>query len=101
MSIPILIEPALGGFRAAAGGPLDLSAEATSVAEAVAALRSKIASRLSGGAILIEQSIATMSPPIPVVPLAENPLFDNWLAAIDDYRNEQELREQLAENTAD
>jgi hypothetical protein len=54
MSISILIEPAANGFRAAAGGPLNLSAEAESAAAAVAALRAKIAERLRGGAVLIE-----------------------------------------------
>ena len=45
MSISILVEPGANGFRAAAGSPLDLSAEGDSAA----ALRGKIANRLSGG----------------------------------------------------
>ena len=49
MSISILVEPGANGFRAAAGSPLDLSAEGDSAAAAVAALRGKIANRLSGG----------------------------------------------------
>jgi hypothetical protein len=46
MSIPILVEPAANGYRAEAGSPLDLSAEADTAAGAVAALRAKIADRL-------------------------------------------------------
>jgi hypothetical protein len=42
-----------------------------------------------------------MPSPIPVVPLAENPLFENWLAAVEEYRNRQELSELLGENTAE
>jgi hypothetical protein len=96
MSIPILVEPAANGFRAAAGGPLDLSAEAESAAAAVAALRAKIADRLRGGAVLIEQPVAGLAPPIPVVPLADNPLFDDWLTAVEEYRNAREAEERAA-----
>jgi hypothetical protein len=96
-SIPILVEPAANGFRAAAGGPLDLSAEADSAAAAVAALRLKISDRLRGGAVLIEQSVGGFASPIPLVPLPENPLFDDWLAAVEDYRNNLDAEERAAE----
>jgi hypothetical protein len=97
MTIPILVEPATNGFRAAAGGPLDLSAEGDSAAAAVAALRAKIADRLRGGAVLIEQAVAPAASPVPVVPLAENPLFDDWLAAVEAYRTARESEERAAE----
>jgi hypothetical protein len=97
MSIPILVEPALNGYRAAAGGPLDLSAEADTAAAAVSALRAKIADRLRGGAVLIEQAVPPPASPIPVVPLAENPLFDDWLAAVEEYRNSRDAEERAAE----
>ncbi len=41
-----LVEPSEVGFRATTGGPLELSAEAASAAEAVYALNEKIANRL-------------------------------------------------------
>ncbi|HKB01916.1 MAG TPA: hypothetical protein VKD90_06830 [Gemmataceae bacterium] len=97
MSIPILVEPAANGFRAAAGSPLDLSAEADTAAAAVAALKAKIADRLRSGAFLIEQPVPAPPSPIPVVPLAENPLFDDWLAAVEEYRNSRDAEEQAAE----
>jgi hypothetical protein len=97
MSIPILVEPAANGYRAQAGSPLDLSAEADSAAAAVAALRAKIADRLRGGAILIEQPVPPSPSPVPVVPLAENPLFDDWLAAVEEYRNSRDAAERAAE----
>lgn len=97
MSIPILVEPAAHGYRAEAGAPLSLSAEADTAAAAVAALRAKIAERLSAGAVLIEQPLPAPVPPIPVVPLAENPLFDDWLAAVDEYRNARDAEERAAE----
>src|SRR5262245_20742258 len=97
MSISILVEPAANGFRAAAGGPLDLAAEGESAAAAVAALRAKIADRLRGGAVLIEQSVATSTFPIPIVPLAQNPLIDDWLAAVEEYRTASDNEERTGE----
>ena len=93
MTISILVEPSEVGFRATTGGPLELSAEAASAAEAVNALQEKIASRLERGAILIDQPVHPPRPPIPVLPLSENPLFDAWLAAVETYRAERETLE--------
>jgi hypothetical protein len=87
MSVSILVEPAANGFRAASGGPLDLTAVAESAAGAVAALREKIADRLRGGA----------ASPVPVLPLADNPLFDDWLAAVEEYRTNRDAEERAAE----
>jgi hypothetical protein len=93
MTISILVEPSPGGFRATTGGPLELSADAESAAEAVNALRAKIASRIERGAILIDHPINASPPPIPVFPLAENPLFEAWLKAVEEYRAEREILE--------
>jgi hypothetical protein len=93
MTISILVEPSVVGFRATTGGPLDLSAEAVSAAEAVRALHEKIASRLERGAFLIDHPVPPPGPPIPVLPLSENPLFDDWLAAVARYRAERETLE--------
>ncbi len=87
MSISILVEPSQSGFRAATGAPLDLSAEAPSAAEAVNAVNEKIARRLRDGAMLVEHFGTAPRPPIHVVPLAENPLFDDWLAAVEIFRS--------------
>jgi len=93
MTISILVEPSEAGFRATTGGPLELSAEAASAAEAVNALQEKIAGRLERGAILIDHPVQPARPPIPVLSLSENPLFDAWLAAVETYRAEQETLE--------
>jgi hypothetical protein len=93
MTIAILVEPSPMGFCASTGGPLDLSAEAASAAEAVNALREKIARRLELGAILIDHPIHAARPPIPILRLPENPLFDAWLVAVETYRTEQENRQ--------
>lgn len=97
MSISILVEPAAGGFRAATGAPLNLSAEAESADAAVAAVRAKIGERLRGGAVLVEHPVPFAST-VPVVPLHENPLFDDWLAAVEEYRRTQDAEERAAES---
>jgi hypothetical protein len=93
MTISILVEPSQVGFRAKTGGPLELSAEAASAAEAVSALQDMIAVRLERGAILIDHPVHPPRPPIPVLSLSENPLFDAWLEAVETYRAEQETLE--------
>ena len=93
MTISILVEPSEVGFRATTGGPLDLSAEAASTAEAVHALQEKIATRFEREAFLIDHPVHPRRPPIPVLPLSENPLFDAWLAAVETYRAERETLE--------
>ena len=100
MNTAILVEPVGAGFRAASGGPLDLSAEAKTAAAAVAALRAKIADRLRGGAFVLEHSLPGSRMPFPTLPLAENPLFDEWVAAVDDYRRHAELAELASERGA-
>jgi len=48
--------------------------------------------------MLIEQSVSNPVSPVPVLPLAENPLFDDWLVAIEEYRNARDAEERAAEN---
>jgi len=90
MTISILVEPNQVGFRATTGGPLELSAEAASAAEAVSALHGMIAGRLERGAILIDHPVLPPRPRIPILSLSEKPLFDAWLAAVETYRAAQE-----------
>jgi hypothetical protein len=52
-----------------------------------------IAVRLERGAIRIDHPVRPPRPPIPVLSLSENPLFDAWLAAVETYRAEQEALE--------
>jgi hypothetical protein len=87
------------GYRAITGGPLDLVAEAATLADAVAALRAKIDERLRGGAVLIAQTVAP-SPAIAVLPLAENHLFDDWLRAVEDYRTQRDAEERATHGDA-
>lgn len=90
MTISILVEPSPLGFCATTGGLLDLSAEAASAAAAVHALQEKIARRLESGAILIDHAVPAPRPPISILPLSENPLFNTWLTAVETYRAERD-----------
>lgn len=101
MSISMLVEKAANGYRAVAGGPFGLSAEAASAEAAVAALRAKIDDKLKSGAILIEQTFTQQHLPLPVMPLSENPLFDEWLQAVEDYRTNMDVEEKAAESDAE
>jgi len=87
MTIPILVEPVAAGFRAVAGGPFDLTADGPTAAAAVAALRLQLADRVSGGVACVELPLPAPANPH-VVPLTENPLLDDWLKAVEEYRNE-------------
>jgi hypothetical protein len=87
MTIPILVEPAGAGYRAVAGGPFDLSADGPTAADAVATLQRRMADRVSGGAVCLE---VPLPPPSSahMLPLTENPLLDDWLKAVEEYRDE-------------
>ena len=98
MQIPVLVEPHADGFRASTGSPVPLSADGPSEDAAVAALRALLADRLRAGGRL---RTLTLTGPTPVLPpgpgLADNPLFDDWLAAVEEYRTRRDAEEQAAE----
>lgn len=94
MTIPILVEPASSGFRAETGGPLNLSAVGTSSGEAVASLRELIAARLSNGATIIDLPVPQKPPLVHELPLSENPLWPDFLAAIEEKRRKADLEDQ-------
>jgi hypothetical protein len=92
MHILILIEPAGGGrFRATAGDPFGLSAEADSADEAALRLGTLLRDRLQKGSRLARldlgnSSSATFPVPLQFAPLPE----DDWFF--------QTMREAIAEN---
>ena len=94
MSISILVEPKESGFRATTGGPFELSAEASSAAEALSAVQAQIKSRFERGAIIVQHPEPAPRSPIPLLPLAENPLLDAWLEAVEKYREEKESQDR-------
>jgi hypothetical protein len=97
MSISILVEPTATGFRAETGSPLNLSVDAPSSELAVSALRAKIAQRLQNGAQIIQLPMPQWKSPVPIPPLSENPLWEDFLKAVKDYREQREAEEEAEE----
>ncbi len=100
MSIPILVEPTATGFRAETGGPLNLSADGPSSEFAVSALHAKILAKLQNGATIIHLPVPPPSP-VPEESMADNPLFDDWVAAVKEYRRMREAEEEALEAQRD
>jgi hypothetical protein len=98
MQLPVLVEPVAGnGYRACAGQPFALSAEGATREEAIHRLRQEIEGRLQTGAEIVPLEIA-----MPAHPLAEfagmfrdNPLFDEWQAAMAEYRRQADEDQEL------
>jgi hypothetical protein len=94
MEIPVLVEPSPTGFRATTGAPLDLSADGPTADAALAALRMLVADRLRAGGQLRALTVtATPSGS----GLADNPLFDDWLRAVEEYRKQRDAEERAAD----
>jgi predicted RNase H-like HicB family nuclease len=91
MDIPVLLERVAGnGYRARAGEPLGLTAEAATREEALQQLSELIAARLAAGAELVRVDV-----PSPVNPLArfagrlrDHPLLEAWEEAMAEYRRQ-------------
>lgn len=101
MSISVLIEPTESGFRAETGGPLNLSAEAASTEAAIDALQAMISQRIRDGATLVELPVTGNRSLQPAGRLAEHPLFDEWLSAVQECRRLREVEEDAAESRGD
>jgi hypothetical protein len=56
-------------------------------------LQAQIDQRFRDGAILVQHPVPA-PPPLPLTPLAENPLFDAWIEAVARYREEVERRDR-------
>lgn len=97
MTISIVIEPTASGFRADTAGPLNLSAEAGTSGDAIAALQAKIAHRLQNGTMIVDLPVPRSQLPIAGMRLAEHPLFDEWLTAVHEYRKQREAEEEALE----
>ncbi len=92
MTIPTLVEPIPGGFRASTGGPLVLTADGPTADAAVDAVQHLVNDRLSGGAVIRPVQVpATPRPPLPPH------VWADFAAAIRQYREEREAEELAAE----
>lgn len=98
MEIPVLVEPSPAGFRATTGAPLGLTADGPTADAAVAALQILVADRFRAGAQLRTLSVNGPTLPSPSGRrLADNPLFNDWLRAVEEYRQEKDTAERVAE----
>jgi hypothetical protein len=94
MEIPVLLEPSPGGgFRARSGDPLNLTAEGNTADAALHHLRDLIAARIAAGSKLTTLSVpsaerTTIHPAAGMY--AGDPLFDQWRAEIEAYRQQIE-----------
>jgi len=93
MEIPVLLERLPGGgFQARSGDPLNLTTQGDSPAVALRKLRELIDIRINSGTVLMSLEVPS-SPPSPHPGAGiyrDEPLFDAWRAAIDEYRQEIE-----------
>jgi len=95
MKIAVLIEPLNGtGFRATGGEPFSITAEGATREEALNALKEAMAMRLKCGAELVSLEVGPQEHPLlkyaGMYMYKEEPLFEEWKQAIEDYRNEIE-----------
>jgi hypothetical protein len=89
MTLPILVEPHAGGYRARTGSPFDITADAPTADAAVAAVRRQLDDRMQAGAVVVPYPLSANVTGLPPIPsLADHPLFDDFLKAIAENRAE-------------
>ncbi len=93
MQINVLVEPLNGqGFRATGSAPFDIVAEGATRDEALALLKERVQERVAHGADVVTIDVGT--PENPWLKMAGmykgDPLFDEWQAAIREYREQVE-----------
>ncbi len=98
MEIPVLLEPLPdGGFTARSGEPLELTARGDSPDSALLNLRDLIETRIASGSLLttieVPNTSAGRHPGAGIY--RDEPLFDQWRAAVDAYRQQIEDDPQI------
>jgi hypothetical protein len=93
MQIPVIVEQVANkGFCARTGEPLSLSAEGLTQDEAVGKLRQLLDGQFQSGKTLVAVEVTAVTSPAthPWMRFAgmfkDDPLFDDWQKAIEDYR---------------
>jgi len=93
MEIPVLLEALPGGrFQARSGDPLNETAQGDSRELALGKLRELIHIRIASGSVLVPLEIeGSQHAPHPGAGIyRDEPLFDAWRAAIEEYREQIE-----------
>jgi len=94
VKLTVLVEPIAGnGYRASGTFPFEYTTEGASTDEAVQKLTQFIQERLTNGAKLIALEVpGTDNPWIRIEGVyKDDPLFDEWQAAIAEYRRQADL----------
>jgi hypothetical protein len=87
MTISVFVEPSAKGFRASTGSPLELTAEAKTADEAVAAVRKQFAARVKAGGELRRISLMDFDELVEGLDrLQKNPMFEEVEESIRKYR---------------
>ena len=93
MEIAVLIEPVAGnGYRARTGPPFDWSADGATPEEAVRKLQAVASAEQSAGARVATITVGGKEHPWAKIAgsMKDDPLWDEWRRAIEEYREEIE-----------
>lgn len=95
MQIPVVIEPfGTGGFRAQSLPPFTAIAVGNTSDEALSKLRDELNKEVQGGKrlVMLEVESKEENPWLAMAgSLKDNPLFDEWQAAIEEYRRQCDI----------
>ncbi len=101
-TIPVLLEPTPGGFRATTGAPWNLSAEAPTEEEALTAIRREYVMKQVAGLRVVDLALPEPDPSIEAArKLAANAFLDEWVAHTKEARRRRESEEDAAEADAE
>ena len=97
MTVPTLVEPIPGGFRASTGGPLALTADGPTAEAALAVLKLRVDARLANGVVPTRPPIG-LTPPARTTADIDQETWDGFLDAVREYRAQvdREDAERLA-----
>jgi hypothetical protein len=88
MEFPVLVTQQANGFRAATGGPFDLTADGPTPDAAVGALRAAVVAKLQSGEVRTLTVSDTEITLAAARRLGESPVFEDWVQAVEEYRRE-------------
>lgn len=93
MSISVFVEPSAKGFKATTGSPLELTAEAKTADEAVAAVRKQFAARVKAGGEVRRISLLDYDELVESIDrLRKNPMFEEVEESIRKYRRKHNTK---------
>lgn len=100
MQIDVLLKPSgEDGYTATVGKPFDVTAHGTTEEETLACLRERVEETLAGGAKVVPMTIPSLSNAEIAWEAGrgmfkDDPLFDDWLAAIAEFRRQRDADDE-------